>query len=379
MSHARVGMPGLRCASDGMAPKAASWNYESLFGGVTFIPLPTHPLNHFGSGAFMSSKYNRRDFIAQSMVASAGLGLAAQATAATANEEKKVAPATPPAPGSQNTLPTGKIGKLVLSRLISGGNLISGWAHSRDLKYVPSLMRAYNTEERVMDTLQLLEANGVNAIIADPAKKCMDIFGRYWKERGGKIQWIAEGHPDLGDYTSNIKRSIDFGASAVYVQGVISDGWYNRDRLDVVAKCVEFIKSQGVPGGIGAHKLEVIMESEKKNYGADFYVKTLHHSMYWSARRPDQTADVVNNPADNYFDYDPEKTIAFMQGVKKPWIAFKVLAAGAIQPKSGFTHAFRNGADFICVGMFDFQVEQNAAMVKSILPKMQTRDRPWMA
>ena len=49
-----------------------------------------------------------------------------------------------------------------------------------------------------MDTLLLLEEHGVNAIIADPAKKCMTIFGRYWEEPGGKIQWIAEGHPDRG-------------------------------------------------------------------------------------------------------------------------------------------------------------------------------------
>jgi hypothetical protein len=101
--------------------------------------------------------------------------------------------------------------------------------------------------------------------------------------------------------------------------------------------------------------------------------------MYWSARRPDQDADVVNNQSDNYFDKAPEETIAFMQSVQKPWIAFKVLAAGAIEPKSGFSYAFRNGADFICVGMFDFQVEQNTALVKEVLPKMQRRKRGWMA
>ncbi|MGA2034154.1 MAG: hypothetical protein ABSG68_18070 [Thermoguttaceae bacterium] len=326
----------------------------------------------------MSSQFNRRDFIAYSMAASAGSSLAAQAGAAPVQEED--APPKPAiAAGSKNTLPTGKIGKLTLSRLISGGNLISGWAHSRDLHYVPALMRAYNTEEKVMDTLQLLEEHGVNTIIADPAKKCMDIFGRYWKQRGGKIQWIAEGHPDLDDWKTNIKRSIDFGASAIYIQGVICDNWYNANHLDLAARCVEFIKSHGVPGGIGAHKLDVVMESEKKNYGADFYVKTLHHTMYWSTRRQDQNSDVVSNPCDNYFDLDPEKTIAFMQGVKKPWIAFKVLAAGAIQPKSGFSYALRNGADFICVGMFDFQVEQNVALVKEILPKTQSRNRGWMA
>ena len=174
----------------------------------------------------------------------------------------------------------GRIGSLTVSRLISGGNLISGWAHSRDLQYVPSLMRAYNTEEKVLETLQLLEEHGVNTIIADPRKKPMEIFARYWKERGGKIQWIAEGHPDLADWKTNIQTSIDSGASAVYVQGVIGDRWYKEGRLELLGPCMDFIQKQGVPGGIGAHKLEVIMESERNQIGAQFYFKTLHNSNY---------------------------------------------------------------------------------------------------
>jgi hypothetical protein len=141
---------------------------------------------------------------------------------------------------------------------------------------------------------------------------------------------------------------------------------------------VDFIKSQGVPGGIGAHKLDVIVESEKAKFPADFYVKTLHHTKYWSARRPDQELDVVDNPTDNYWDMEPDKTVRFMQAVEKPWIAFKVLAAGAIRPESGFRYAFENGADFICVGMFDFQVEQNAALVRQILKETENRQRSWI-
>jgi hypothetical protein len=320
----------------------------------------------------MKARVNRRQFITHSMLASAAVtavGKGAEAPAAAGGSRPSE---------RAGSMPTGRIGKLTLSRLISGGNLISGWAHSRDLHYVPSLMRAYNTEEKVLDTLQTLEAHGVNAIIADPAKKPMDVFGRYWKERGGKIQWIAEGHPDTKDWKTNMQKSIDFGASAVYVQGVIGDKWYNSGDLDLLGNCVQFIKSRGVPAGIGAHKLEVVMQAEKRRYGAEFYVKTLHHANYWSARRSDQSLDVVDNPTDNYWDMDPARTVAFMQAVEKPWIAFKVLAAGAIRPESGFRYAFENGADFICVGMFDFQVAQNAALVCSLVPQFQQRERAWI-
>ena len=66
-----------------------------------------------------------------------------------------------------------------------------------------------------------------------------------------------------------------------------------------------------------------------------------------------------------------------MKKVEKPWIAFKVLAAGAIHPKQGFRYAFKNGADFVVAGMFDFQVRQDVILAKDILSKEISWERPW--
>ena len=135
----------------------------------------------------------------------------------------------------------------------------------------------------------------------------MSVFARYW-ERGGKIQWIAEGHPEaaIGKPTCAVDR---FRRGGGLRAGRHRGQWGREGRLDLLGKCVQFMKSKGVPGGVGAH-MEVIMESERREFGADFYVKTLHHTRYWSARRPDQTQDVIDNVADNYWDRDPERTIA---------------------------------------------------------------------
>lgn len=88
---------------------------------------------------------------------------------------------------------------------------------------------------------------------------------------------------------------------------------------------------------------------------------------------------MIDNTADNYWDMDPAKTSAFMKTVQKPWIAFKVLAAGAIRPESRFRYAFENGADFICVGMFDFQVGQNVKTACDMVNVFRQRERPWCA
>ena len=326
----------------------------------------------------MSEKLNRRSFIKQSVTASAaaslGLGVGNRPINAANTSGKRSA-----LEAENKGMPMGQIGKLKVSRLISGGNLISGWSHSRDLIYVHDLMRHYNTDEKVMETMELLEERGVNTIIADPSERPYRIFPKYWNERGGKMQWIAEGHPTVKDLKTDIRKSLDYGASAIYIQGVIGDRWLRSGHLDQLGECVEFIKSNGVPGGIGAHMLEVIVESERRGFDADFYVKTLHRTDYWSARRSDQNLDVVDNRDDNYWSMTPEKTIEFMKTVEKPWIAFKVLAAGAIHPREGFKYAFNNGADFICVGMFDFQVIEDCLIATDTFKTMGTRQRPWRA
>ncbi len=324
----------------------------------------------------MAEQVNRRSFLKTSVAAAAGASYLASPGSG-ANPQSAIRNPKSEAPGP-NGMPMGRIKNLRISRLVSGGNLISGWSHARDLIYVHNLMDNYNTEKKVLETLAALEENGVNTIIADPRKKPMDIFKKYWNQ-GGKIQWIAEGHPTPEDIKTNVKASVDWGAAAVYLQGVIGDRWLKEGHVERLGECVEYIKSLGVPGGLGAHLIDVIINSESLGFDPDFYVKTLHHTNYWSARRPDQGPDVVGNRFDNFWEPTPEKTIEFMKTVKKPWIAFKTLAAGAIPPASGFQYAFQGGADFICVGMFDFQVREDAIITKKTLDELKTRERPWYA
>jgi hypothetical protein len=80
---------------------------------------------------------------------------------------------------------------------------------------------------------------------------------------------------------------------------------------------------------------------------------------------------------DNYFDFDPAETIRYMGTLPEPWIAFKVLAAGAIKPEVGLKYAFENGADFVCLGMYDFQIVEDVNIALNVLEKINDRQRPW--
>ncbi|HKJ79487.1 MAG TPA: hypothetical protein VKA10_08125, partial [Prolixibacteraceae bacterium] len=82
---------------------------------------------------------------------------------------------------------------------------------------------------------------------------------------------------------------------------------------------------------------------------------------------------------DNLFCLYPEKTTEFVERATVPVMGFKVLAAGAIEPQDGFNWAFQNGADFICVGMFDFQIVNDVNITLDVLNNLKERNRNWYA
>ena len=286
-------------------------------------------------------------------------------------------------------LPKGKIKNFEISRLIMGGNLIGGWAHARDLIYAGSLFKAYNSEKKIFETLMLCEQAGITAMnIGFPT---MNVLQKYKKITGSKLKVTVQVGIDRDNKTDiydNVTQAIDCGMDLIQLQGNWCD-WLVRDgEIEKIAGIVERIRSEGYPAGIGAHTVDSLIACEENGIFPDFYMKTMHHDNYWSAHpRENRRAFEVDGKQyadhnmfhDNCFCPFPDRTVEFVNQTKVPVIGFKVLAAGAIHPKDGFRWAFENGADFVCVGMFDFQVVDDVNICIETLSKISKRTRAWFA
>ena len=332
----------------------------------------------------MSQEMNRRRFIKESLVASAAGTLAlGSGRGASAQDAAKGPVRATNTPVATEAMPmgklTGKLGNVQLSRLVLGCNHITHFIHSRDLTYVNDLAMHYNTETKIMETMAVAEQHGVNTIMMHNDPHGIPIVNKYINQHGGHIQRIVAPDPyspEIDVYAEQIRRLADDGVCAMYVHGVHAERFLAEHNGDMIARIVEAIMVHGkVPAGVAAHDLAVIEYCEKNKVGAEFYVKTFHHHNYPTAPKPEQLKDAISE-VPGYWCKDPKGTMDLMKGIAKPWIAYKVLAAGAIPPQNAFRYAFENGADHVLVGMFDFEIAEDAKITRQIVAGLQ-RPRPW--
>src|SRR6516165_7363802 len=127
-----------------------------------------------------SGRSSRREFLQQT----AGLAAGAAALAS---------PGPAAAGSSANTLPTVKLGKHAVTRLIIGGNPIYGYSHFN--KLLGEHQRAWHTPERVVALLKHCEKAGINTWQNSYAERTLADLDRF-REAGGKLHWLCLGKPD---------------------------------------------------------------------------------------------------------------------------------------------------------------------------------------
>ena len=222
----------------------------------------------------MTDRVTRRDFV-KAASTSATLAAAGAGGLARGDDSK---PAQPGKIVAEQQIPQVElVPGMTIGRMLLGGNLLTHYTHSRDLRYVYTLAARYNTKEKIFETMAIAEAHGVNAVVIHTAAGVVDWLQEYRNKHGGKMKWIicptANITDDMKEYTDACKMLRDIGTDSIYLWGVRGDQLSGLDlrgnpstpRPDLMAKAVEAAKNVGLPAGVGGHRLGVIKCCEEND------------------------------------------------------------------------------------------------------------------
>jgi len=269
-------------------------------------------------------------------------------------------------------LPTVKLGKHDITRLIIGSNTFNGYSYS-----LPSLdlhMREWFTPDNVCKILRMAEQNGINTHQFSYHERAMSDLKKF-QAGGGKLQWFLLGGGAMKDDLSLIPQAAKLGPIGIVHHGGVTD---QRFRAGEHAKVHEFLKrvrDAGVMVGMSSHQPRNIEYAEEKNWDIDFYMACFHQ-----LSRPKQELKKMLGeiPIGKtvFLEGDPARMCKVIQSTRKTCLAFKILGAGRSAEsredlEQAFKFAFDNikPYDAVIVGMyprFKDEVKENAGIVRRI-------------
>lgn len=240
-------------------------------------------------------------------------------------------------------LPQIKIRDLKVSRLVPGGNPISGFSHAGPER--SQAMLDYFTTENVKKLLRRCEECGLNTAFLRVDAHVIRVLREYRAE-GGRIQWFAQTAPEEDPY-KNIDKAKRFGAAAIYLHGGDVDGMFERGEQEEARRQLEYIKATGLAAGCASHAPENILEMEARGWKPDFYMVCLYNI-------PGYKGKLGVEQDEKFRPEDRGPALAAIARVPRPCFAYKILAAGRSAPREAFREVLSRikPTDGIVVGMF---------------------------
>ena len=240
---------------------------------------------------------------------------------------------------------TVRIGTSNVTRLIVGSNPFSGFSHQghdEDREMVH-----YWTCARIKEALRQAEAVGINTLIARGDHHMMRVLLEYWDE-GGKVQWFGQTCPELGPPETTMEKMAHAGAPACHIHGGYVDHLLANGQMDKLIPTVEHARKIGIAIGVGGHVPAVFRWAEE-HLDVDYYMC----SYYNPIPRKDQPQH-QHGYNEAYLEEDRRAMTELIQGLSKPVIHYKVMAAGRNDPAEALQYVARSmrPTDAVCVGIF---------------------------
>jgi hypothetical protein len=263
-----------------------------------------------------------------------------------------------------------------VSKLIIGGNPISGHSHQTD--ELDAEMLDYFTTEQVKSTLRQCERNGINTFQFRGDRHIIRVLREYRNE-GGTMNWICQTPTEYADLRAIIRNALANRPIALYLHGTQVDNCWKTGQIDRIRGDIDILHETGLPVGLGSHMPEVLMDCEEKGWGADFYMTCAYNVYKLTPGWRDSLIVSGERQPERYDEEDRDRMLAFVRQTDKPCLVFKILAAGrnAKTPedlREAFKYVIENSKpdDAVVVGMFpkySNQIEENASIVRELAGK----------
>ena len=265
-----------------------------------------------------------------------------------------------------------KLGNADVSRLIMGGNIISGTSHvspELDLE-----MQKFYTMPRIQDAFDSCLANGINTVQLRIDPHIVRALMEH-RENGGNLQWIAQTASEYRSLENNLRLASKIGPIAVYFHGTLVDSLYGDGDIQGIKDGLKTLRMLGVPVGLCTHIPEVMLRAYEEDWGADWYMACVYNIM----KQGHVSSSITGKfGEDETFDEEDRKVMFdVIRQVDKPCLAFKILGASRRcttdeDLESAFAEAYSSikPTDACVVGCFQKysdQITQNVNIVKRLL------------
>ncbi len=237
------------------------------------------------------------------------------------------------------------IAGLRVSRLLLGSNPFSGFSHqgiARDEQMVH-----HYTVARIKETLFEAERLGITGLVARTDFHVMRMLLEY-RDQGGRLSWLAQTCPEVGDSEACVRRAARGGAVACHIHGGVMDHLVAAGRGHEVEGALALIRSFGMKAGLAGHTTAVFDFAERE-LDVDYYM-----CCYYNPTPRTDDPEHVHGAVEEYRDQDRRAMTALIARLSRPAIHYKILAAGRNRPQEAFAYcaAHLRPQDMACIGVF---------------------------
>ena len=212
-----------------------------------------------------------------------------------------------------------------ITKLIIGDNPMNGHSYIED-KTTGEEMKSYYTAENIKAALKHLEEMGFNAMLplADPY---MTRMIKEYEATGGNLKYIWQPYMPM-DQRVSMRQMKEVNTIGLYHQGTTTDFLYENGNIHQIKENIKMWRELGLPVGLATHVPEVIERCEEENWGADFYLASLHNARRGRRGEPSGFLTGKTKSALVFYPEDRPIMLNVLKKIDKPVIAYKIFGGG---------------------------------------------------